>query len=305
MNPLLYRLVWAGTSLSALAVLLGPAPVSVPGGLLLGFVLPGAALTGALLRRRELTTVERIALAPALSMATLVVTGLLLYVCRVPLDRSSWTAATAGVSVLGLLATALRRPAPETGPSDAGPPDAEPLDAGPLDAGAPAGGPVPVGPVPEMADAHTIVMSVVPPARQEVVAAEYRAKRARLVRQSLPLLLVVAVLGGASWLSLRTSAETSRTTVTALSAAPASPVNSAGNRTVVVSASGLAAAEGPYTVRVSAVAGRTARTRTVAVTGAGTWSETMTVPGGVRVTIGLYRSGDTTAYRSISVSATE
>ncbi|WP_067500926.1 hypothetical protein [Actinoplanes sp. TFC3] len=288
MNALLSRLVWAGTTLSALAVALGPLPLTVAGGLLLGLVLPGIALTGALLRGRDLAVVERITLAPALSLATLVISGLVLYVCGAPLNRVSWTAATAGVTILALIAALFPVPRSIT--------VAEPAEVTE---------PVAVAAAPAMTEAHTIVMSVVPPTPEEQLAAEYRTKRNRLIRQSLPLLLVIAVLGGASWISYHTSRETFQTTVTALSAAPAGPVGNDGNRTVVVSASGLLPEDGPYTVRVSAVAGKTPASRSVAVSDSGAWSETLTVPGDERVTIALYRSGDTSAYRTISVSATE
>jgi hypothetical protein len=126
-----------------------------------------------------------------------------------------------------------------------------------------------------------------------------------LLRQFLPLVVVAAVLGGASWLSFATSRDTHDTTVTALSAAPSGPVGGNGNRTVRVAASGLLAADGPYTVRVSGPAGTTTLERTVAVNGDGTWTEALSLPGAQRLTVNLYRSGDTTAYRTLFISAVD
>ncbi|GAA2483171.1 DUF1616 domain-containing protein [Winogradskya humida] len=375
MNALLTRIVWAATTLSALAVLLGPQPLPIIGGLLLGLVLPGTALTGALLRDRTLTVVERVTLAPALSMAVLVVAGLVIYLCRLPLDRVTWTAATAGVTIAALIAALIpsRSPANSRGvPGSAGPdagssgraasdrgssgPDSSgPDSSGPDSSGSGSSGSGPSGPglsgstssglassglassglassgaassaaaasgpagggaagdsprprvaaaEPTMTEAHTIVMQVVPPTTEERLAAEYKMKRNRLIKQSLPLLLVAAILGGASWLSFHTSRETYKTTVTALSAEPAGAVASDGNRTVVVSASGLLDEDAPYKVTVNPVAASTKASRTITASAAGTWRETLTIPGDERVTISLYRSGDTTAYRTISISA--
>ncbi|GAA2582929.1 hypothetical protein GCM10010435_70860 [Winogradskya consettensis] len=350
MNPLLTRIVWAATTLSALAVLLGPQPLPIIGGLLLGLVLPGTALTGALLRDRTLTVVERVTLAPALSMAVLVIAGLVIYLCRLPLDRVTWTAATAGVTIAALIAALIPSRSPagspitpgSSGPDSAGRDSSGPgssgratsgsgsaaselassghassghassghASSGAAAAGSAGGGaagnsprPRVVAAEPTMTEAHTIVMQVVPPTTEERLAAEYRVKRNRLIKQSLPLLLVAAILGGASWLSFHTSRETYKTTVTALSAEPAGAVASDGNRTVVVSASGLLDEDAPYKVTVNPVAASTKASRTITASAAGTWRETLTIPGDERVTISLYRSGDTTAYRTISISA--
>jgi hypothetical protein len=162
-------------------------------------------------------------------------------------------------------------------------------------------------PVHDAAEANTVVMSMVPvpePGDRQA-APEERAGRRRLLRQFLPLVLCAAVLGGASWLSFHTSRATHDTVVTALSAKPSGPVNAAGNRTVVVTATGLLAGDGPYTVRATGTAGTTTVERTVAVTGDGTWSAALNLPAAQRMTVNLYRSGDTTAYRTLSLSAVE
>jgi hypothetical protein len=269
------------------AVLFAPRPFAVVGGLLLGFVLPGMALLGVLFRRRALTTVERAVLTPALSMGVLIVAGLLIHVTGLRIDRLAWTVATVVVTVAAVITARLlparRVRAVQTVGAPVPPPPAPPL--------APSG----------MAEANTVVMSVVP----LVTTTDREQTPRRLLRQFLPLVLVAVVLGGAGWLSFDTSRDTHHTVVTTLSAAPPGPVDSAGNRTVRVSATGLLAADGPYTVRVTGSAATATVERTVAVTGDGTWSEALNLPGAQRLTVNLYRSGDTTAYRTLFISAVD
>jgi hypothetical protein len=127
----------------------------------------------------------------------------------------------------------------------------------------------------------------------------------RLVWQAAPLLLVVALLGGASWLSYDSSRNASEATVTALSAAPSGPVNSAGTRAVAVTVTGLVASDGPYSLVATGTTSASTLRRTIEVTGDGTWTQSLTLPGSQRITINLYRSGDTTAYRTLYISAVE
>jgi hypothetical protein len=115
----------------------------------------------------------------------------------------------------------------------------------------------------------------------------------------------VAVLGGASWLSFTTSRATHDTVVTALSATPSGPADASGNRTVRVAASGLLAADGPYRITVTIPSGATTVQRTVPVTEAGTWRAFLRLPAAQRLTVSLYRAGDTTAYRTLAISAVD
>ncbi|MET0494570.1 MAG: hypothetical protein ABW000_15720 [Actinoplanes sp.] len=302
-HALLTRIVAALTVASAAAVLAGPTALAVAGGLLLGFVLPGWALLGVFFRHRDLTAVERTVLTPALSMGLLILAGLAVNLVGLPINRIAWASATGGVTLIALLI-------PVRWPGR--PRDAEP--AGPAD-------PRPVGekltridvgektvrlPDRAVGESATVVMTIIPavPGDEQETALEQKARRRRLVRQLLPLALVVAILGGASWLSFGTSEATYDTAVTALSAAPPGPVGSDGNRVVQVSASGLVDADGPYTVTVSGVGATTVR-RTVAVTSAGTWTESIPMPADTRMTVRLYRAGDSTAYRTLAISAVD
>jgi hypothetical protein len=301
-NALPARAVAAVVTVAAgVAVLLGPEPAAIVGGLLLAFVLPGLALLDVFFRRRDLTTVESIVLTPALSMGVLIFAGLVMYVTRAHIDRLSWTVATAVVTLVALVAPwvgSLYAPEPEPEPA----PAPGPTVPGP--ARADVGGRrlrIPHG----VGQDATVVISIAEVEAAVDVAAQERSGRRRLVRQLLPLALVVLLLGGAAWLSLDSSRTTHDTTVTALWAAPPGPVDAAGNRTVAVSAKGLLAADGPYKVRVLTAAGKVALTRAVPVTADGTWTEALRLPGTQRMTVNLYRARDTTAYRTLYLSAVE
>jgi hypothetical protein len=299
-HALLTRIVAALTVASAAAVLAGPTPVAVAGGLLLGFVLPGWALLGVFFRHRDLSAVERTVLTPALSMGLLILAGLAVNLVGLPINRIAWASATAGVTLIALLAAALSPARPQAAKTDDPRPVGEKLTR------------IEVGektvrlPDRAVGESATVVMTIIPavPEDEQETALEEKARRRRLVRQLLPLALVVAILGGASWLSFGTSKATYDTAVTALSAAPPGPVDSDGNRAVQVSASGLVDSDGPYTVTVSGVGATTVR-RTVAVGSAGTWTESIPMPADTRMTVRLYRAGDSTAYRTLAISAVD
>jgi hypothetical protein len=304
-SALLSRVVAALAVAAGAAVLFAPQALAIAGGLLLGFVLPGMALLGVLFRRRALTAVERTVLTPALSMGVLIVAGLAIHVVGLRIDRLAWTVATVGVTLAAVLATRLLPPR-RVRAADSAEPRPRPVGEKLVRIG--------VGentvrlPLNGMAEANTVVMSIVPAMLEEDeqrAAAEEKARRRRLLRQFLPLVAVAAVLAGASWLSFTTSRATHDTVVTALSATPSGPVNAAGNRTVRVSATGLVASDGPYTLSVTGPSGAATVKRTVSVTGDGTWSEALSLPGAQRMRVSLYRYGDTTAYRTLYLSAVD
>jgi hypothetical protein len=93
--------------------------------------------------------------------------------------------------------------------------------------------------------------------------------------------------------------------VTALSAAPSGPVSTAGTRVVAVTASGLVAADGPYSLVATGTTASATVRKTITVPANGYWTESLTLPGSERITINLYRSGDTTAYRTLYVTAVQ
>jgi hypothetical protein len=270
------------TVAAAAGVLAGPAVTAVIGGMLLAFVLPGLALTALIFRYRGVTAVERTVLAPALSLAVLIIAGLVLYVAGFPLGRTSWTLAAAGTTLAVLALKAV----PER---------------------------VWQGEEDDVEEALTQVIPVVrdgdrppaPPGPFAPWSPKQRVRAVQLVRQLTPMLLVAALLAGAGYLSLISSQHGYDVTVTTLAAAPPAPADASGQRDVAVSAAGLVAADGPYTVVVSRPDGTRLAERTVAVTGSGTWAATLRLPAADRLTVGLFRAGDTVAYRTLYLAAEE
>jgi hypothetical protein len=305
MTPAMNRSLAVVTAISAAGVLAGPAPVQIAAGMLLAFALPGLAVTGVLFRGRDLSSVERVLLAPALSLAVLVISGLLMYAAGVDLNRPAWTAATAGVTLLALLGGALpsrHRRAVEQ-------PDApreevrEPALAAVAARAALAPGTIAIGtsavpPVAAVPDRAESRPQSAPKSAPESVPAPARP---RMLRQLLPLVLAVAVLGGASWLSYTSARDSFETTVTALSAGRPGATTVAGLRDVPVTASGLVPGDGPYRLVVTGENGLVIEQRTVRGTDAAS-SWTLTLPSRQKVTVALFRASDTQPYRTVLLS---
>lgn len=287
MNAAAARVLAAVAVAAAAAVLAGPEPVAVTGGLLLALVLPGLAVTAVLFRGRTLTAVERTVLAPGLSLAVLVVAGLVMYVSGFALDRYAWTAATTAVALAALVPVAV--PLPRAGAAKAAL--------------------VTEMEIAELAAAAKLATVGIGEQRVRIRALprllpEPKPPLRRIGRQLIPMVLVLAVLTGAGWLSFVSSRHAYDVTVTALSATPPGALDAAGHRTVGVTATGLIAADGPYRLAVVGSAGTETDRRTVTADPGGTWTATLSV-GGARCTINLYRAGDTTAYRTVSIAAAE
>jgi hypothetical protein len=279
------------TVASAAGVLAGPRATAVPGGMLLGFVLPGLALTWLIFRNRTLSAVEKTVLAPGLSLAVLIISGLLLYVAGFPLDRTSWTLAAAGatLAVLALKAVPERVWLGED-EDDAGPAEAR-TELIPLRKGDP----------PPIA----VHKPVVRPGPFPPWSPKQKVTALRLVRQLTPMVLVVAILAGAGYLSFLSARHSYRVTVTTLSAAPPGPGGASGTRAVDLRASGLVPADGPYTVVVTDPDGVRLIERPVPVPESGTWQAGLSLPAGERLTVSLFRAGDTFAYRTLYLAAEE
>src|SRR5215216_4764037 len=71
--------------------------------------MPAMAVTESVLRGRKLARVERIVLAPALSLAVLVIAGLIVYATGFRLEKIAWTSATVGVTLIGLVGATVPR----------------------------------------------------------------------------------------------------------------------------------------------------------------------------------------------------
>ena len=273
MNRLASRLTLAVLALgSAAAVLYGPGPLVVAGGLLLAFLLPGLALTDLIVRRRTVTGVERAVLGPALSLALVVLGGLALHAAGAGLTRASWAWLLAGTTLVALVGAAFRQRFS---------PDEEKViaesDSASASAGAPLGGGVAVATGGGTADA-----TVGP---------------GRFLLKGLPLVLAAAVLGGAAWLSFDSVRQSTATPVTALSVEETGRAGVNNLRPVAVTVTGLVEASGPYRLTVAGSDGVVAEDRTIDVT-AGTWTRTLLVPANDRIRIDLYRAGEAAPFRT-------
>jgi hypothetical protein len=259
-NPVRAGVLAGLTVAAAVAAQFGPLAVSLPGGLLLAFVLPGLALNEAVFRRgrRDIGLTERVVLVPSLSLAVLVLGGLGLWSVGGHLNRASWTLVCAVTTLIATGVAYYRT-------LRAGEPDPEPASA------------------------------ATPAAR--VVSQE------RLIRDVLPLTLAVLLVAGAGVWSYADSVNTHDVAVSSLSAAPPGPVDTAGNRVVRVSATGLAPADGPWRMVWIGDTGEQLCTRSVAPGGDGAWSGEVTVPGDERITVNLFRGGDATAFRTLIIAS--
>ncbi|MBO3738882.1 DUF1616 domain-containing protein [Actinoplanes flavus] len=260
MNPVRAGVLAGLTVVAALAVEFGPLALSVPGGLLLAFVLPGLAINDALFRpgRRDIGVVERTILVPALSLAVLVLGGLLLWGAGGSLNRTSWMLVCA-VGTLIAIGVAVYR-------------------------------------------THTA--ATVAAAAPAKAAGERRTiSKQRLIRDVLPLALAGVMLAGVGIWSFADSVQTYDVGVTSLSAAPPGAVDPAGNRSVQVTAAGLSASGGPYTMVVTGTSGEELSRHDITPDTDGDWTGRLTVPADERVTVDLFRAGDPTAIRTLIIAA--
>jgi hypothetical protein len=296
MNRLASRLTLAGASLAAgAAVLHGPAPLTIAGGVLLALLLPGLALTDLAVRGRTVTAVERAVLGPGLSLALVVLGGLALFASGVQLTRTSWTALLVGTTLVALVGAAARQ---RFSPDEATAPVAAAATAGGATAGATA------------ATAAGATAAATRAGGVAVLTAEASAEAlaggpaegtpvgpGRFALRALPLLLAAAMLGGAVWLSLDSVQRSTSAPVTALSATETGTAGANNLRPVRVTVTGMVASSGPYRLSVTGSNNVDTEVRTLDVT-AGSWQGTLLVPATDRVSIRLYRSGDAAPYRT-------
>jgi hypothetical protein len=253
----------AGTAVAALSVWYAPAPVAVPAGLLLAFILPGLALV--LLIRGGSTgssadavgsggfsrsTVERIVLVPALSLAVLVIGGLALAACGARLNRETWTALTSTVTLLAA-AIAMVRASPSPAP--------EPL-----------------------AGRRSVTLTA---------------------RALIPLALILTLIGGAGWLSLTTAQAPAQAGVTAIAVLPdraSVAADGTAGRSVVIDVTSGEPRRTEFVIRIHGSQPVTDE-YSLTLDRRGQWSRRLTLPPGV-VAVDLYRRGDVAPFRSVSLA---
>ena len=316
------------TVLCAVSVLVGPPAVAVPGGLLLGFVLPGLALVGALFPADHGhgsssggvpsgSSADSSVGSRFSSGSSAASPGRASAASRSGSSYGSWD----GMVSRHRASRPLSR-VPEVGPSSAPGPRARGRRINTVER-------VVLPPALSLAvlvvagltmylagitlnraawTAATTVVTLIAlpvPAFRRSRRGEPPGSPARTtlsMRRIVPLVLAVAMLGAAGAFSLADARHTADVTVTALSAAPPQPIRD-GRRTVTVTASGLVAAEGPYTLVVTGPDGAETIRRTLDATG-GTWTADL-LAGPGRTSIALYRPGGTSPYRILYIAAAQ
>jgi hypothetical protein len=208
--------------------------------------------------------VERLVLPPALSCAVLILGGLGMYASGVLLTRISWTALTAGVTVLAGLVAVLRRRAP-------------------------------VAATPAVTE--TAMLGRVLVSEQERLSPRTAAWRLA------PLVIAVLLAVGAGLLAFG-GANHDHRTFTALALVPApAPDDRSGLRSVQLSVRCQEEHPTDYSLRVVVDQG-VIQTFAVSLRPGGAWAQTLQVPSAGTVTAELFRGNDTAPYRSVHLAGT-
>jgi uncharacterized membrane protein len=242
----------------------GVPPARWAAGVLLAFLLPGLSLTAVLFFGRALSIVERAVLAPALSLAVLVVGGLALNAARIRLTGESWATLTASTTVVlagagyarWWLATRRRYTPPIAVAPDDGAGRAQP------------------------------------------------ATRATLALKLASLAAIVILLVGASWLAITDSVRhQNQDAFTALSIVQEHVSNPNGaQRTVDIAVESHERGMTHYVMRVSGDQGALLNQYTIALYPLQTWKQRVDVPVTQKVTAELFKGTDNTPYRTVFVS---
>jgi uncharacterized membrane protein len=253
-------------ALAAAIVSLAPTWLAAPAGLALALLLPGLALVRLLFRRRVLSGSEQFALVPALSLATIIVGGILMYAVGLRLTRGSWAGLTAGVSIVAAGLVYLRQ-----------------MRAGRRG----------------WATEDTAEFGTVLAARTEKVPLRRAAERLA------PLALAVLLLSGAGYAALRSAQQHFTKPFTALSmttsGAPVPvPTNAAlSQRNVIIRVNCAERGDTTYTLRLSGPNGF-GQTLPLRLAPGGIWSRGVDVPFPGKITADLFKGTDTgAAYRSV------
>jgi hypothetical protein len=264
------RAAFADWGPAALALLAWPLtvqgalpPARWAAGALLAFVLPGVAATGALFLNRSLSNVERAVLAPALSLAIVVLGGLLVDVLGLRLTPGTWGGLTAIATVLLAGVRYLRR-----------------------FLAAREGRPVTAQAVPDEESGR-------------FAAAGGRTVALKLGS----LALVAVLLGGAFWIAMRSAHNQPEAGYTALSMVQEDDHNpSDGLRPVTISVECHETGITRYVVQVRGAETGVLTTYTISLDRDDVWKRDILVPTGDKVTADLFKGADTTPYRSVFIS---
>lgn len=250
-------LAWALTAQGAVP------PARWAGGALLAFALPGIAATGALFPTRPLSNVERAVLAPALSLAVVVLGGLLVDVLGMRLTAGTWGGLTAIATVVLAAVRYLR----------------EFLAA---------------------RDGRPVTVDAVPDEESGRFAA---ADRRTAVLKLGSLALVAVLLGGAFWIAMRGAHHQTEAGYTALSIIQEDDNNPGdGMRPVTVAVECHEDDTTRYLVQVQGAPSGTVTRIVVSLDPGEVFKSDLLVPSADKVTAELFKGTDTTPYRSVFLS---
>jgi len=250
-------LAWALTAQGAVP------PARWAGGALLAFALPGIAATGALFPTRPLPNVERAVLAPALSLAVVVLGGLLVDVLGMRLTAGTWGGLTAIATVV---LAALRYLREFLAARD--------------------GRPVTVDAVPDEESGR-------------FAAADDRTVALKLGS----LALVAVLLGGAFWIAMRSAVNQPEPGYTALSIVQEDDNNrSDALRPVTIAVECHEDDTTQYRVEVKGAKSGVLSRFFVTLDPGEVWKSDLQVPNTDKVTADLFKGTDSTPYRSVFLS---
>lgn len=266
-------------ALTAGSALAGPSVIAIAFGLIFALVLPGYAITRLLGHARDLSRVEELFCIPALSMASIVIGGLVIDVAGFTLTRSTWAVFLAGVTEAALVVDLVlpwRTRAAAT-------------DSVPSNGTSPTGGPATIGPA--TVDPATVRTGVVSRRRLSGRA------RALIVGGVLATTAVVAVM--TIVVGEKDAVATQPPAATAIGMVPAFATEAPGStRTVSLYVWNGEGAQTTFTIRLTGT-GKFTDTIRATVYDNSQWSGRAKVPSTGKVTAELFRPGDKTPYRTV------
>ena len=238
-------------------------PVRWVCGALLAFVLPGLAATGALFVARPLSTVERAVLAPALSLAVVVLGGLLVDVLGMRLTAGTWGGLTAIATVVLAGVRHLRW-------------------------------------YRSTVDGQAVTVDAVPDEESgRFAAADGRTVALKLGS----LALVAVLLGGAFWIAMRSAVNQPEPGYTALSIVQEDDNNrSDALRPVTIAVECHEDDTTQYRVEVKGAKSGVLSRFFVTLDPGEVWKSDLQVPNTDKVTADLFKGTDSTPYRSVFLS---
>ena len=247
----------------------GPSVIAIAFGLIFALVLPGYAITRLLGHARDLSRVEELFCIPALSMASIIIGGLVIDVAGFTLTRSTWAVFLAGVTEAALVLDLIL-------PSRT---HAEAADSVPSNSTSP--------------DAGTATVRTAVPSRRRLSG---RA-RGLIVGGLLAMTAVVAVM--TMVVGEKDAVATQPPAATAIGMVPAFATEAPGStRTVSLYVWNGEGAQTTFIIRLTGT-GKFTDTIRATVYDNSQWSGRAKVPSTGKVTAELFRPGDKTPYRTV------